>query len=80
MSKTKERLDPQFAVFNLHVNDAGNRADAEFVAQFGRAKFDEKIKPLHEAGIMSVFDKEPTKWTLAWVALVTAFVNEGVDA
>lgn len=71
-----KRMDPGFAVFNLHVNDAGARADAEFVAQFGQDAFDTEIAPLHEAGIMSIFSLRPTPRTAAWVALVTAFVNE----
>ena len=71
-----ERMDTQFAVFNLHVNDAGKRADAEFKLQFGEKKYEEEIAPLHEAGIMSLFSTKPTLHTFAWAALVTAFVNE----
>lgn len=73
-----ERMDQGFAVFNLHVNDAGDRADREFIAQFGQDEFDKVIKPLHDAGIMSIFDNAPTPQTQAWVSLVTAFVNEKV--
>lgn len=73
---TQERLSQGFAVFNLHINDAGERADAEFIAQFGQKTFDRYIKPCHEAGIMSIFHESPGKWRLLWVALVTAFVNE----
>lgn len=76
MAKTKERMSQGFAVFNLHVNDAGDRASREFVAQFGQEKFDQKIKPFIDKGVMSIFDQKPTRWTLAWVTLVTAFVNE----
>jgi hypothetical protein len=72
----KDRMDPGFAVFNGHVNDASDRADAEYVAQFGQASFDEHIKPLHDAGIMSVFNTRPTAQTMAWTSLVTAYVNE----
>lgn len=73
-----ERMSADFAVFNCHVNDASDRADAEFIAQFGQKAFDETIKPLHEEGIMGIFNDEPTPLTMAWVTLVTAFVNEGV--
>lgn len=77
MSKRrKERLDASFSVFNSHINDASDRADAEFIAQFGQQKFDAWIKPHHEAGIMGIFQAKPTRWRFAWVALVTAFVNE----
>lgn len=73
-----ERMDTYFAVFNLHVNDAGGRADAEFIKQFGQEKFDEEIAPLHKKGIMSIFQKDPTMFTMAWATLVTAYVNEDV--
>lgn len=77
-SKTdkKTRMDQGFAVFNLHVNDAGKRADKEFILQFGQEKFDKHIAPLHTKGIMAIFHGKPTKYTLAWVTLTTAFVNE----
>lgn len=69
------RMDQLFSVFNLHVNDAGHRADAEFVQQFGQKAFDEYIKPIRE-GVMAIFDTPATVHTSAWVALVTAFANE----
>lgn len=74
--RLKERMDQGFSVFNLHANNAGKRADKEFIDQFGQENFDEHIKPLHETGIMSIFDNEPTIYTQAWVTLVTAYVNE----
>jgi hypothetical protein len=73
---TEKRVDAYFSVFNGHVNNAAARANAEFVAQFGQEAYDEHIKPLREAGIMSIFTIDPTPFTMAWVALVTAFVNE----
>ena len=77
-TKTTRRMDSGFSVFNGQVNNAAERADAEFVAQFGQDKFDEEIAPLHKKGIMSIFDSKPTIHTFAWVALVTAFVNEDI--
>lgn len=74
--KRGERVDSGFSVFNLHRNNAGARADAEFIAQFGQEAFDKHIKPLHEEGIMLIFKKPPTKYTGPWVALCTAYVNE----
>ena len=70
------RMDVWFAVFNLHVNNAGDRADAEFIANFGQRRFDRHIAPAHAAGIMSIFDGKLNKWQLVWVAMVAAFVNE----
>ncbi len=70
------RLDHTFAVFNGHINNAAKRANAEFVAQFGQEVFEAEIAPLDSQGIMSIFDRSPTIYTMAWVVLVTAFVNE----
>lgn len=71
----RERMDPGFAVFNCHVNNAADRADAEFKALFGEKCFKRHIAPCHEAGIMTIFHREG-KWRLLWVTLCTAFVNE----
>lgn len=80
MTTTKtERIDARVAVFNCHLNDAENRANAEFIAQFGQEKFDETIAPLHEAGVMGIFNEAPTIYTMAWVTLCAAYVNEDVE-
>lgn len=71
-----ERMSVDFAVFNCHMNNAKKRADEEFIAQFGREKFDKVMGPIHRKGIMSIFHKAPTKYTMAWVVLCVAFVNE----
>lgn len=75
-----ERMGPTTAVFNSHVNDARDRADAEFIAQFGPQRFEQVMAPIHEAGLMSIFDGEPTVYTMAWLTLCRAYVNEGVAA
>jgi hypothetical protein len=72
----EKRMDSYFSVFNGHVNNADKRANAEFIAQFGQEAYDNEIKPLREKGIMLIFETDPTRLTMAWVALVTAFVNE----
>lgn len=77
----RERMGQGFAVFNLHVNKAGKRADREFKAQFGQEAFDKHIAPLHERGIMEVLhepkDKLDAALRGAWIALCTAYANEG---
>ncbi len=73
-----ERLDHGFAVFNSHINRASARADREFEAQFGREIFEKHIKPFHDEGIMAIFHGKPTIYTMAWVVLCTAYVNEKV--
>jgi hypothetical protein len=52
-------MDAHFSVFNCHVNGARERADREFVRQFG------------QEGSMTIFHDEPTLRKFAWV-LVTA--------
>jgi hypothetical protein len=78
IGNTTELMSANFAVFNLHVNDAGKRADREFIRQFGVEEFDEHIKPYYDDGIMSIFEEPPNWATSAWVTLVTYFVNEDV--
>lgn len=75
----RERLTHDFAVFNCHINNASARADAEYVAQFGQKAFDKHIAPLHKAGIMSIFNDKPSMYTMSWVVLVTAYVNEPLN-
>ena len=75
-TKQEEYLSPGFAVFNLHVNDAGQKADAEFKRMFGQEVFDKVIAPCHKKGIMSIFEKRPDLHTSAWVTLCTYFVNQ----
>lgn len=72
----EKRLDAGFSVFNCHLNNAKERANTEFVAQFGQEAYDEHIAPIAEAGIMTIFHDKPTQFTAAWVTLVTAYVNE----
>lgn len=78
----KERMDQDFAVFNLHVNAAGKKADREFKAQFGQDVFDEHIAPLRRDGIMAIFQRSGNELAdalhMAWVVLCTMYVNEKV--
>jgi hypothetical protein len=72
-----DRMSVYFSLFNCHLNNAKERADREFIAQFGLEKFKEEIEPFILKGIMSIFDKEPNFFTFAYTVLVTAYVNEG---
>jgi ribosomal protein S4 len=74
--QAKERLDQGFSVFNCHINNAKERADAEYKSQLGEKSWLKHIAPLHTKGIMSIFDDAPTPETAAWVVLCTAYVNE----
>jgi hypothetical protein len=77
-TESKRQMNQGFAVFNLHVNNAGKRADVEYIAQFGQEHFDEHIAPAHAAGIMTIFTRDPIELAarLPWITLVTAYVNE----
>ena len=74
---SKEKMSPSFAVFNNHVNDAGDKALA-LMEEFFPLHYEE-VKKADEDGIMSIFNSEPTKAALIYVAMVTALVNEELD-
>lgn len=73
-----ERMGAGFAVFNLHVNDAGDKAKRIFIANFGQDKWDEVMQPLEDTGIMSVFDQEPTPFLSFYITTVMLLVNGDV--
>lgn len=77
MASKREIMDPSFAVFNLHINKAGEKADREYVRIFGQRSFDRHMKRLREDGIMAIFHSKPNMQRMAWVAMVTVLVNEG---
>lgn len=70
-------MDPGFAMFNSHVNRAKDRAKRSFIKKFGRKVWDKRLQPFIDAGIMSIFNKKPNRWTEFYVNKVTSFVNEG---
>ncbi|MDE2105922.1 MAG: hypothetical protein KGL39_52355 [Patescibacteria group bacterium] len=71
-----EPMSPRFAVFNLHCNDAGRKASAEFIRVWGQKKFDRHIQPFEEKGFMTIIAKSnPNKYQVAWIMMVTALVN-----
>jgi hypothetical protein len=74
-----ERMDPGFAVFNLHINDARPKAEAIFIAQFGQEKWDEVIRPLETAGIMSVFGQNLTFEIMFYITTIMLVVNGDLD-
>lgn len=71
-----EKLDPHFAVFNCHINNAKDRAMATLKAHF--PSWHDEIAALDEdPGIMVIFTHNvATPATAAFVALVTHLVNE----
>jgi hypothetical protein len=70
-------LTPNFAVFNGHINDADARA-RRVLREQGMGQWLSEVETIEHTngGIMAIFNREPTAATAAYVALVTAFVNE----
>lgn len=70
------KMSPGFSMFNRHVNDAGKRAMRLLEEQF--PTWAERVKALDEegGGIMYLLQVPPEPASAAYVALVTAFVNE----
>ena len=72
-----EPMDVGFAVFNGHVNDAFNKANAAFIEKFGQETFDRVIQPLHDQGVMAIFNTGPTEHTEWYAKKVQEIVNDG---
>ena len=69
-----EKLSPEFALFNYHINDAKDRALAVLDEYF--SPYADEIRKADEEGIMSIMQTQPTPATASFVVLVTMFVNE----
>ena len=76
VEKTAEKMDPYFALFNLHKNQAGERAKQEFIRKWGQDVWDKEMKPFEEKGIMSIFQQPPNQYTSFYVGRVHEMVNE----
>jgi hypothetical protein len=79
MARTgKERLDPGFAVFNLHLNDAGTKARKIFITQYGQDKWDAVLAPLERDGIMAIFEQELTFEIAFYITTIMLIANGDV--
>lgn len=69
-------MSPGFALFNLHCNKAGERAFALLDRHF--TKWANEVREAEKAGggIMALLETDLTPASAAFIALVTAFVNE----
>lgn len=72
-----EPMDVYFSVFNLHCNNAGDRAKRAFIKKFGKKVWDETIAVAHKNGIMTIFHTKPTEHTKWYAEKVQEFVNDG---
>ena len=68
-------MNPYFAVFNSHVNDAKVKAKQMFIELHGQKKWDEQLQPFLDKGAMSIFDEDPNQYTRAYVLFIWMFVN-----
>jgi len=76
MSNSKKIMDPYFAMFNNHVNNAFQHAKKIFIKRFGKEIYKKDIVPFKKNGIMSIFNKDPTPSSKWLVEMVWYFVNE----
>jgi hypothetical protein len=65
-------------VFNLHVNDAQDKAREIFIAQYGQDKWDAVLAPLERDGIMAIFEQELTFEIAFYITTIMLIVNEDV--
>lgn len=68
-------LSPYLAVFNYHMNDAGEKAKQAFIRSFGQEGWDMHIQPFEDRGIMSLFNVTPTFHTMFYVTAVMLFAS-----
>lgn len=73
--KSKNLPTIGFLIFNRHETDK-RKARASFIARFGREKYDELIKPIERAGIMSIFNKKPNPYTAFYVNVMAESVDK----
>ena len=73
------RMDPGFALFNYHVNDAAEKAKELFIRTFGEEKWQAEIQPFVDTGVMAILNEPVTFYTGFYVAAVTLIVNGDVD-
>jgi hypothetical protein len=76
IGRQDEPMDPFFALFNCHINNAQEGAMKEFINTFGQDVWDKRIQPFMDKGIMSIFDKKPNKYTRWFVMKVQEIVNK----
>lgn len=68
-------MNAYLSVFNCHINDALGKAIKEFKSTYNERKFDKHIKPYLDAGIMSIFDTKPDRYTKFFVFYIQRVVN-----
>ena len=68
-------MDPYFSVFNCHVNNALEISIAKYKEIFGESRFEKKIRPFLDKGIMSIFKTPPQRDTKFFVLYITDVVN-----
>lgn len=73
--KSKNLPTIGFLIFNRHETDR-RKARQAFIERFGRDKYDELIKPIERAGIMSIFNEPPNPYTALYVNVMAESVDK----
>ena len=72
----KEIMTPHFAVFNQHINNAGERTKVAFDKRFGEGAWEKYMQKYEDNGIMTIFQEKPNEYTKWYAEAVAIFVNE----
>lgn len=72
----KEKMDLHTAVFNQHVNDAGNRTKAHMKEFYPRQLERVEKLEIEYNSIMGIFEVKPEIATIVYCTLVAYFVNQ----
>ena len=54
-------MDAYFALFNCHVNNALEKTTEKYKEIWGAKRFEKKIQPFIDNGIMSIFNTKPNR-------------------
>lgn len=73
--QNETKMDYYFAMFNCHKNNALEKTCNKFKEIWTDKKFESKIQPIIEAGVMSIFQEKPNKYTKFFVFYNRDIVN-----
>lgn len=72
--KSKNMPTVGFLIFNRHETDK-RKARRAFIERFGRDRYNEIIKPIERAGVMSIFHNSPNPYTAFYVNVMAESVD-----
>lgn len=68
-------MSPYIALFNCHINNALETTIEKYKEFFGENRFEKKIKPFIDNGIMSIFGVKPNRDLMFFVFYNADVVN-----